>query len=235
MSKKHKIWLVIAAFLIVTGGLIFTIAMTKHNWDFSKLNTVEYEFNTYTIAEEFNEIVIDIKEADIVFIPSEDNTTKVVCNEMKLVKHSVSVLDKKLTIKSNDERQWYDDINIVNLNAKLMVYLPAMDFITFDVEITEGDFTIENIVSKNIVIDVTTGDIEFVNVKCVDISVESTTGDVEFNDVNVTNAITIDTTTGDVTFINVLCDKLGIETTSGKTKLTNVIATLKSFNPPLAV
>ena len=55
MSKKHKIWLVRAAFLIVTGGLIFTIAMTKHNWDFSKLNTVEYEFNTYTIAEEFNE------------------------------------------------------------------------------------------------------------------------------------------------------------------------------------
>ena len=50
MSKGVKIWLIIAACLIVVGAIIFTGVMSVLKWDFKKLSTAKYQTNTYQIT-----------------------------------------------------------------------------------------------------------------------------------------------------------------------------------------
>ena len=58
MSKKLKIWLIAAASLMVVGGMIFAGVMTVLGWDFSKLSTIPYETNEYSVSEPFQDIEI---------------------------------------------------------------------------------------------------------------------------------------------------------------------------------
>ena len=42
MGKRMKIWLIIAAALILIGCILFAGVMTVMKWDFTKLSTVKY-------------------------------------------------------------------------------------------------------------------------------------------------------------------------------------------------
>ena len=87
MRKATKIWLIIATSLVLIGGIIFTGAMATFNWNFNKLSTVIYETNTYVINDEFSDISVISNTADVVFLPSENQQTTVVCHEEKNLKH----------------------------------------------------------------------------------------------------------------------------------------------------
>ena len=47
MKTGTKIWLIVAAALVLVGGGLFVVTMTMIGWDFSKLSTVKYETNKY--------------------------------------------------------------------------------------------------------------------------------------------------------------------------------------------
>ena len=66
MSKITKIWLIIAASLVLVGCIIFGGVMTMLKWDFTKLSTGKYETHNYEIDEKFNNIsiVTDTAEND---------------------------------------------------------------------------------------------------------------------------------------------------------------------------
>ena len=81
MSKACKIWMIVAAVLIILGATMFAIAMTSHNWNFTKLNTQKYETNTYIPDGEFYNIRIDTNVSDVTFLPSEDSNCRVKCYE----------------------------------------------------------------------------------------------------------------------------------------------------------
>ena len=72
MKKATKIWLIIAAFLILTGMVMFSIIMSIHNWNFTKLSTAKYESNTYEIVEHFENISIKTDTANIEFKVSDN-------------------------------------------------------------------------------------------------------------------------------------------------------------------
>ena len=72
MKKATKIWLIIAALLVVAGLVLFAAAMSAYRWNFTRLSTVTYENNTYEISEIFTNISIDTDTADIIFLPSPD-------------------------------------------------------------------------------------------------------------------------------------------------------------------
>ena len=112
MSKRTKIWLIIATSLIVIGCIIFGSVMAMLKWDFTNLSTLKYETNNYEISENYKNISIVIDTADIVFIPSKDEKTSIVCYEQKKVKHLVSVKDETLTIEIKDARKWYEYIGV---------------------------------------------------------------------------------------------------------------------------
>ena len=102
MSKKTKIWIIIATFLIVIGTLIFGLVMTIKDWDFTKLaTTVTYKTNRQ-IDDEFNNISIETDTEDIVFALSQNGKCEVVCYEEENLYYSAEVVDGTLTIKQID-------------------------------------------------------------------------------------------------------------------------------------
>ena len=99
MSTTIKILLAVAAVLIISGLILFTLLMMSNEWDFSKLSTEKYETNTYDIVDSFENIQIDTDTANITFALSDDAKSKVVCYEREKVYHSVSVSNGTIFIR----------------------------------------------------------------------------------------------------------------------------------------
>lgn len=219
MTKTTKIWLIIATTLLLTGCIIFGGVMTVHKWDFSKLSTNKYETNKYDITDNFKNISVNVKTADIVFVASEKAKTEVVCYEQDNANHEVSVDNDTLTIKLVDERKWYEHIGINFRTPKITVYLPQGEYGNLTVSASTGDIDIKNLSAENINLTVTTGEIEAKSITCNgDFKTTVSTGEVELKDVSCKN-LSSNGNTGDITLKDVIAEeKFAIERSTGDVK-----------------
>ncbi len=223
MSKKTKIWLIIAASLIVLGAILFTLAMTAYKWDFYKLETKKYVTNEYTVNEQFNKISATLNTADITFAPSDDGITKVVCYETEGELHSVSVENGTLNISVLHSNKLMNHIGINFNSPKITVYIPSGMYSSLNIKSDTGDaeipssFTFENIDILTDTGDVTLGATCHSNAK-----IKTDTGDVAVNGIDV-GALNITTNTGDMRICEVVChDDLEIKTETGRAHLSDV-------------
>lgn len=219
MTKTTKRWLIIATFLLLIGCIIFGGVMTVYKWDFSKLSTNKYETNKYDIADNFKNISVNVKTADIVFVASEKAKTVVVCFEQDNANHEVSVDNDTLTIKLVDERKWYEYIGINFRTPKITVYLPQGEYGNLTVSASTGDIDIKNLSAENINLTVTTGEIEAKSITCNgDFKTTVSTGEVELKDVSCKN-LSSNGNTGDITLKDVIAEeKFAIERSTGDVK-----------------
>ncbi len=219
MSKRTKIWLITAASLVLVGCIIFGGVMTVLKWDFTKLSTVRYETNDYKINEEFKNISIVTKTADVVFEPSENEEASVVCHEQMNLKHSVRVQDGTLLVEIVDMRKWYEHIGINFGASKITVYLPQDQYGALSVKSSTGKIYAENLNTEKLDLSVTTGGIEVSNVTCKsDININVSTGKTKLNDIRCKN-LTSSGDTGDISLNNVIAiEKFYIERSTGDVK-----------------
>ena len=220
MKKGMKMWLIIAALLVLAGGIIFVAVMSANNWDFSKLTTIKYTTNNYEITESFSDIAIDTTTADITFIKSTDGKCRVECFEDEKRAHTVKIENGTLKITENDTRAWYDYIGI-NLNSTTInVYLPD-DFLgKLDISCTTGDVIVPSAYSFSALnIHLTTGDAYIASDTIGQLKIKCTTGDIKLDTVKCGSLI-IELTTGDVNMIRTMCvGKMNITETTGNVKL----------------
>lgn len=242
MSKSAKIWLIIAASLIVVGAIIFTGVMLVLKWDFTKLSTVKYETNTYEINNAFKNISVVTDTADIDFVISENDKISVVCKEQENFKHNVEVLDQTLEIKLDDNRKWYDHIGINFGNTTITVYLPEgeygdlkvknstgdikipkeLTFKTIDIKGSTGHVTSQATAQNDIKIKLSTGDIKIENIVAYSLDLAVSTGKINVNDVKCEGDIKIKVTTGKARLKNAECKNLVSEGSTGDFALENV-------------
>ena len=90
MSKATKIWLIVAAALVLLGVIVLGGAFALVKGDIFKLTTHKYETNIYEITEAFDSISINTDTADIVFVSTDEENCKIVCYEEEKMKHSKS-------------------------------------------------------------------------------------------------------------------------------------------------
>ena len=112
MRKTTKIWLAVAAFLVVLGLVVVAAVMTVNHWDFTGLSTEKYETNTHEISEPFHSLSVKTDTADIVFAVSVHEKCEVVCYEEETSKHLVTVENGTLVIEVIDNKSWHDHIAI---------------------------------------------------------------------------------------------------------------------------
>jgi len=247
MGKKTKIWLIIATFLILIGSIIFCVIMNKLKWDFTKLSTNKFETNEYEIADNFNDITIVTDTADIVFIPSENLNSLVICNEQKNVSHSVKVIDNTLLIEVIDTRKWYEHIGINFNTPKITIYIPKNEYgnlliksSTGDIKIPEdfkftsidilentGDIINYASVYETIKIKTSTGNINVGNMFAGMIELSTSTGKVEVINVNSYGDVKINVSTGKTNITDTNCKNVISSGSTGNISLKNVIATEK--------
>ena len=161
MSRTAKIWLITAAFLILVGCIIFLGVMTALKWDFMRLSTVEHQTVSYDISEEYGNIAVVSKTADIAIVPSENGNTSVVCYEDVKVSHSVSVKDGTLFIEVVDTRNWYEYIGVNFNTRRVTVYVPKGYNGALSIDTSTGNVDISRELSfESVGIAASTADIE---------------------------------------------------------------------------
>ena len=216
MSKKTKIWLIIASSLIVIGSILFGGVMTMFKWDFKKLSTIKYETNEYEINDAFQAITVNANVADISFAPSKDGTCRVVCYEQKKVTHTVEVQDGTLIIDTVDSRKWYEYIDISFRAPKITVSLPEADYGSAVIETSTGDIHVKALSIEEMKISTSTGNIKVSNVVVQgDVQVEVSTGETKLSDVKCKNFISTGST-GDVSLDNTIAaETISIKRSTG--------------------
>lgn len=246
--KTIKFWFLTATSLIILGVMLFCFSACSTDWNFRKLFRQEYDTKTHEITQEFNSFSIDTDTADIFFALSDDEKCKVECFEKKKVTHSVSVQDNKLTVKTVDERKWYDRIFDFSKD-KITVYLPQIEYANLSIETdtgdvvlpenfkfenidvngSTGDVTIQSSAVEQINVNVSTGDIQLKHITAKSMTLSVSTGDIFLQSVAIVNTLTVKSSTGDARLIDLTCNAFSFDGSTGKVELKNVVAT-QSFN-----
>ena len=181
MRKRTIAALIIAASLVVLGGVVFVGAMSRVKWDFTKLSMNQTETNEYILSESYQNISIQTDTADVVIRPSETDETKVVCKEQERLKHSVTVENGTLVIRLTDTREWTD--YVLNFAfTKVTVYVPGTQLKDITVKNSTGDITLQNmVVDGQISVKNSTGNVKFRDCDAATVLVKNSTGNITGN------------------------------------------------------
>lgn len=243
MDRKTKIWLLVAAFLVIAGGVIFAGVMTVLNWDFSSMGG-NYKTNRHEISEDFQNISIRTDTASITFVLSSDGECAVECYEPDNAKHKVAVENDTLILQIQDTRKWYEYIGINFGSPKIIVYLPESRYTSLFIKESTGkieipgDFTFTNAdltlstgsvrfnasAEELIKIKTTTGDIRMENVSAGALNLSASTGAITLSSVNCLGDAAIHVTTGKTVLTDVSCANLTSTGSTGDLSLTRVVA-----------
>ena len=209
MSKKCKVWLIVAAVLVLAGIGLFAGVMTMLDWDFKKLSRDKFETNEYILEQSYEKISVDTQAVDVVLMPVEGTQTRVTCYEKAGRKHTVQVEGDTLIIRTGEEKKWRDYIGFHFGTAKITVSLPKGTYEALTVNNTTGD------------VEIASG----LELGSADISV--TTGDILLRNVNCTGAMKLSVSTGDICMTDLRCGTLSATGTTGETVLANVLVSGK--------
>lgn len=223
MSKSMKIWLIIAASLVLLGCVIFGGVMTIQKWAFTKLSTNKYETNNYEINEKYKNISIVTDTTDIVFIASENTKCYVECYERGNAKHSVEVKDGTLVIKEVNSRKWYEHIGINLGSPKISVYIPQGEYGALSIRSSTGDVKIpKDFKFSSIDISGSTGDVTSYASASGKVKMTASTGHINVQGISA-NELELSVSTGKITASDITCEgNVTAKVSTGKTYLTNI-------------
>ena len=223
MRRTTKIWLILAAALILVGCLIFEGVMTVLKWDFTKLSTVKYETNEHTIGETFRNISVDTDTADVTFALSADGQCRVECYEEKKAKHSVTVKEDTLIIQVINEKSWYDYIGIHFGSPKITVYLPQGAYAALSVRQDTGDIAVpKDFQFESVDLALSTGDVTFSASTSRLLKIQTSTGKISVENISA-GALDLSASTGRITVSHVVCQgDVNLVVSTGKTNLTDI-------------
>ncbi len=191
------------------------------------------------ITDAFENISILTDTADIDILASNDGTCKVVCNDRKRIRHTVTVQDGTLTVQLEDTRKWYDFIG--SATPSIMVWLPegeykglnieestgdieissGLQFTNMDISLSTGDVSCYASATENIEINLSTGDIYAKEISARSIDLSASTGSVKLEN-SVSETLNVTTTTGDITMSTATCGEVKLGVSTGKTYLTDM-------------
>lgn len=210
MKKLTKILLITATALVLIGAVIFAGGFLRLKSDF------KHKINTYEITESFKNLSINTDTADITIKLSDNTKSKIVCYETnENVKHSVNVQNDTLEINLNDNRKWYDYIEINFGSPKIEIYLPIEDYSTLNIKEDTGDIEIANdFAFKNVNIALGTGDVNFYANAEESIKIKGSTSDITLESISA-GALNVSTSTGHIYLKNMSADKINLSTSTG--------------------
>lgn len=208
MKKTTEVWLMIATSLILVGCIL------------AKLFMVKYETTTYEVSKDFSDISISTDTADIIFALSDDGTCKVECYEEENAKHSVTVENDVLIVKTN--KSWYDYIGYSFGWSKITIYLPKEEY--SELSINESTGTVEipkDCLFENVNISTSTGDVNFCASVSKLVKIKTSTGNICVENISA-GALDLSVTTGKVTVSGVTCqDDITVSVVTGNAYLTD--------------
>lgn len=241
MKRSTKIWLIIAAALILVGGCVFTAALAATHWDFTGFSTVQTETNTYEIDADFRNISIRSETEDITFVPSADGKCRVTFVEKSNERHTATVQDGTLIIKKMSDEPQFTVLS--SGSSSITVSLPKGEYGTLlidehtgmidipgeylfesiDLSVSTGDVSSSASSSGRIRIKTSTGHIRIQGVSAGELELTVSTGTVKAYSVSCAGNMEINVSTGKSELKDVTCGSFSSDGTTGDITLENVI------------
>ena len=227
MNRSAKIWLLAGTCLILAGCILLGGVLMANNFQWGALSTVKFETNKSELSQTFQNILIVTDTADIEFLPSDTTAGKVVCRELKKVRHTVAVQNGTLTVQVNDSRKWYEHIGIQFHTPKITLYLPKGEYGELSIQSSTGNATIPaDFQFGSMDISLSTGHITNHASTSGDLHLKTDTGNIRVENISA-NAIALHISTGNTTLTDITCKSLSSEGDTGNITLTNITATKK--------
>ena len=223
MNRTMKLWLTVAASLVFVGGVLFGIVMLLTGGDLMKLSNGDHEMNSYDVGGEFRNIFVQAKDADVLFLPSEDGSCRVVCDEAQRLKYSVSVENGTLSVRPVDARRWYEYISWFSPEKQVTVYLPAVEYGALAVEGSTGDIEISaRFMFASVDASVGTGDVRCYASASGEVKIKTATGSACVEGISV-GSLALSTSTGSASASDILCaGDVTVGVSTGSAQLKNV-------------
>lgn len=237
---------IFAGILASIGLFVAFFGLLLLEFDFTKLDRMEYEERVYEFTEDFDSIHMDLDTADVRFVLAEDGVCRVECMESKKIGYTVEAKDGVLNVSVKDNRKWYDYIGMFNFSQPMTVYLPkaqyerlSVDVSTGDVEIPDGfsfgkltlngstsDVSIGRVTVNSMDIETSTGEIALGGVRATNMTLKASTGDISLTDVRVEDTLSVETSTGGVNLTDVISYRMSVECSTGDVELKRCDAAL---------
>lgn len=216
MNKIILIPIIIGAALLTAGGVLLGVAVAKGSSPANKVH------NEYELTENVNSIDIEASITDIEFVASESK--KLVFEEGDKYYHTYSVNDGVLTIRSKDEKKWFDFLSL-SIPIKATIYLPEGNYSNLKIKNSTGDVTVPKEFSFDTGnIKLSTGSLDIKSNFNTSYEVESSTGNQYYADLTAKN-MKIKASTGNVNLDGVKVEEtLDINVSTGRINLKNVTA-----------
>lgn len=222
--KNAKKWALTGLVLFVIGLVLAGAAFVRADFDFENLMSQIIIEKTYKPEGEFDKIVINIVNADVIFAHAEDGKTRVEIHEIEKIPHFVQITDGTLEITSRDTREWLDRIGFFGSKTSVKVYLPKDSYESAFVMTLTGHISIPSGFSfQNLDACTSTGKLSVSGVSSENINLTGTTGRIILTDIDVQNELTAHMTTGDISIKNLKAQKMTASTTTGDVMMNNVL------------
>lgn len=225
MKKSKKILITVAVILVAVGMICGFCGIYSLGFNFNEISTSDFVTHTYTVEDDFTNIIIEDTASNINFYKSNDDKCRVLCDEREKVTHTVVNENNTLTVRVKDERNWFERINIGFFvsDMRVSVYLPKNKYdslnaasmsgdidvaneFTFDnakVGSISGDVSVKADVKQELNISSTSGDVYAENLNLEKFNAESTSGDVIINNISATECINASSVSGEIDLSNV--------------------------------
>ena len=225
MKTSTKVWLIIAAALVIIGGAALVSVLAANDWQFPSSVSAKYETRAVEITEAFEDITVESDTEYISIVPSDNGKCRVEFYTDPEKEVSAAVQNGTLTVKAHDTRDWYNRFTLFSFgsnNPRITVYLPGLEYGTVKIGEHTGDVNIPSDFSfKSIDITVTTGDV-FCNASASGpASIATDTGSISMNSVTA-QALTLSVTTGHVMVNGGEFTDIGVTVSTGRASLSNI-------------
>ena len=232
MKKGTIIALIVAAVLLVTGGILLILGLS-YVADAPKSNMAEKHV---TIAEPFDSIVINTADCDVKFVPyNGDVDAEITILVPEAVTHTVVVENGTLTVKTIDERKWHDYIRAFQVygtseHMQMTLRIPNIPYTTIRITTDTGDIQIPGVLqAEEMVLRSDTGDVFCEDVTAAILDCMTTTGDITIYGGNTVNT-KLRTDTGELDISSVVAEELHLASNTGETNVENTTVQIFTSN-----
>ena len=221
MKKGTIIALIVAAVLIVIGGIVLMLGLSyAGSTEDTATMLVESE---HTISEAFDSVLIDTEDCNVDFVVfNGDADPHMVIRERERTSHKVWVEDDTLKIKMVDQRRWQDHIGINWEKMEMTVYLPQKQYENIRVTTATGHIQIPEVFSiRELALRSDTGRVVCDAKVSDDLSCFTDTGSITVRSAGA-EKIRLDSDTGHITLSEIAGKEIGIDNGTGRIEAKDV-------------
>ena len=215
--KTKTILFIIAAILLVAGGICCLVAMNIVNFDFTKLDTRnQYVEKTYTVnASKIDSLYLETSNKDVTVKQTTGNEIKVVYHESKKDTFTISDSGRELEIINDSSIRIIPQFFIFLYDDDITIYIPSNVKLDVKIKTSNSEISVSDLNFNDLELITSNASIDIENIGASTTFADSSNGDIDIVGSTVKDLV-IDTSNSDIDMVDINADNITAKTSNGK-------------------